>query len=219
MLGKVFNGNNIFFRTMGKLGDFMCLNLLYLITCLPIVTIGASTCALYDVLYQIGEGTEGNCLGRFWDSWRTHFKRATLYWCICLLLGVVLGAGVLGVGLMNGSMQILFRGVAVIGGILWLGIAFFGLILIAWTELSVRLSLYDALLITVGSLPWLALNMLVTCLPAIVILTMHIRIVAWALPMFLLFGIVLLDYMKMFAYKQALKKYGLLAKENEDGIR
>lgn len=197
----------------------MRLNLLYLFSCIPVITIGASTCALYDTLYGISEGTEGNVLRRFFAAWKRRWKRATAYWGICLLLGAFLGAGVLGVRLMSGGVRMLFWSMAVLGGILWLGVACFGLILIAWTELPVTRSLYDALLITAGSLPWLAFTVGITCLPAIVILTMHIRIVAWVLPMLLLFGIVLLDYMKLFAYRRALKKYGLLAKENEDGIR
>ena len=47
------------FRLMGRLGDFMCLNILYLLTSLPVVTAGASVSALYDVLYDISRGKEG----------------------------------------------------------------------------------------------------------------------------------------------------------------
>lgn len=218
MLRKVFNGNNIFFRAMGRLGDFICLNIIYIFSCIPIITVGASTCALYDILYDISEGREGHCLVRFWDSFKRHFKRATIYWTLCLLITAFWGTGMCGVRIMNGSIQILFGAVTVILGIFWLGLTFFGLILVAWTELPVRTIVHNASLITLGSLPWLAVSVLITCIPAILILTMHIRIVAYVIPMLILFGIVLLDYMKVFVYKQTLKKYGLLVKENENGI-
>ena len=39
--------DNPFFRFMGKLGDLVILSVLWLLCCLPVVTIGASTTALF----------------------------------------------------------------------------------------------------------------------------------------------------------------------------
>ena len=45
-----FHPENKFFNFMSKIGDFIVLNILFLMTSLPIITIGASSCALSDVL-------------------------------------------------------------------------------------------------------------------------------------------------------------------------
>ena len=63
MRRKLFYGENLFFRLMGRLGDFMCLNILYLLTSLPVVTAGASVSALYDVLYDISSALCGVSAG------------------------------------------------------------------------------------------------------------------------------------------------------------
>lgn len=216
MLERILNGNNIFFRSMGRLGDFMCLNLLYIITCVPIITIGAATSALYDVLYQISKGEDGHCLNRFVRSFHKHLKKATGYWCVCLFLLVFIGMGVLGIFLMSDRIQFLFQGLAVILSILWMGFTCFGLVLIAWTDTPIKMTMKNAFYITLGSFPWLMVSVFLTCLPGITIFTMHIRIVAYIIPMLLLFGVVLLDYFKIFVYKQALKKYELFEKGDEN---
>lgn len=221
MLEKVFNGNNIFFRIMGRLGDFICLNLCYLMACIPIVTIGSATCALYEVLYEIGEGKDGHCMIRFWHAMKKYFKRATIYWCICLFLVGIFCVGMSGVQMMNGRIRMLFQAVSVGYVIFLLGFIFIGLILIAWTETSLRTTMRNAFLITIGSFPWLILNIMITSIPAIIIFTGNVYAVANVLPLFLLFGLVLCDYVKMFIYKKILKKYGLLKgeKESQDDIK
>ena len=45
--------DNKFFSAVSKIGDFIVLNLLFIITCIPVITIGASCCALY---YTIKKG-------------------------------------------------------------------------------------------------------------------------------------------------------------------
>ena len=47
MLQSFFNYDNPIWRFMGRLGDMIVLNLLWLVCSIPVVTIGASTTALY----------------------------------------------------------------------------------------------------------------------------------------------------------------------------
>lgn len=42
-----FSPDSKFFAVMSKIGDFIVLNILFVITCIPIITIGTSFCALY----------------------------------------------------------------------------------------------------------------------------------------------------------------------------
>ena len=90
---RLFNGENLFFRLMGKLGDFMCLNVFYLLTSLPIVTAGASVSALYEVLFDMKRGKDGSCFRRYVQAFQKHFRRATVYWLVCLSLAVFLILG------------------------------------------------------------------------------------------------------------------------------
>lgn len=67
------------------------LNILWFICCLPIVTIGASTTALFYVTLKIAKNEEGNITRAFFHSFRENFKQGTLIWLILLAVGIVLG--------------------------------------------------------------------------------------------------------------------------------
>ena len=45
-MDRLFNMDNKFFTVMGRVADLIMLNVVFLICCLPIVTIGASLTAL-----------------------------------------------------------------------------------------------------------------------------------------------------------------------------
>lgn len=65
---------------LNKMTDLILLNLLYIICCLPIFTIGAATTAMYYVcIISIRQG-DGYVVKRFFKSFRENFKQATLLW-------------------------------------------------------------------------------------------------------------------------------------------
>lgn len=74
-MGKIFNYDNLFFRVTGRIGDLFILNLMWLIGCLPVITIGASTLALYTVIERMQNGEEGYLCRDFWKAYRKHLKR------------------------------------------------------------------------------------------------------------------------------------------------
>lgn len=67
------------------------LNLLWLLCSLPIVTIGASTTALYDVTMRIAEDREGDLTQQFFRAFKSNFRQATTIWLILLVIGIFLG--------------------------------------------------------------------------------------------------------------------------------
>lgn len=67
------------------------LNILWFICCLPIVTVGASTTALFYVTLKVAKDEEGNITKAFFRSFKQNFKKATIIWLILLVVGLVLG--------------------------------------------------------------------------------------------------------------------------------
>lgn len=66
------------------------LNILWLLCCLPIVTIGASTTALFYVTLKIAKNEEGNLTRSFFHSFKENFKQSTIIWLILLTIGIIL---------------------------------------------------------------------------------------------------------------------------------
>ncbi|MGM7668922.1 YesL family protein [Microbacterium sp. A93] len=69
--------------------SFVTLNLLYLLLCLPIVTIGAATAALYQVTIRYSDDESGRPLKDFFPAFVRNFKPASLL-TLALLLPVLL---------------------------------------------------------------------------------------------------------------------------------
>ena len=67
------------------------LNLLWLVCCLPIVTIGASTTALFYVTLKVARNEEGSLTKAFFHSFKENFRQGTIIWLILLTVGIVLG--------------------------------------------------------------------------------------------------------------------------------
>ncbi len=66
------------------------LNVLWFLCCLPIVTAGASTTALFYVTLKVAKDEEGNITKAFFHAFRQNFKKATVIWLILLAAGIVL---------------------------------------------------------------------------------------------------------------------------------
>ncbi len=90
-MSRLFDMDNPFFRTLGKLADLMILNLLFILCSIPIVTIGASFTGMYYVTLKIAENEEGYIAKSFFKSFKQNFRQATIIWLIALVLGIVFG--------------------------------------------------------------------------------------------------------------------------------
>lgn len=84
-----FRQSSLIMRALSLLADVVLLNLLWLGCSIPILTLGASTAALYACLFSRLRGE--SCGARaFFCAFRVHFRRATALWTIALFAGIVL---------------------------------------------------------------------------------------------------------------------------------
>lgn len=75
---------------LGRLGDMFILNILYLLCCVPVVTIGAATTGLYYTTLKMAENRESYVWKDFLKSFRQNFRQATVIWLILLAALAVL---------------------------------------------------------------------------------------------------------------------------------
>ena len=112
--------DNPFWTFMGKLGDLVLLNLLWLLTCLPIVTIGSATTALHYVARKIAAGETYRVFGDFLFSFRENWKEATKLWLAMLGVLILSAADFISGLLTAGAAGSLFRGIGICLIVLWL---------------------------------------------------------------------------------------------------
>jgi uncharacterized membrane protein YesL len=89
-MGGLFNINNGFFRAISRIMDLILLNILWVITSIPIFTIGASTTAVYYVCMKMMRNEEGYVSSDFFRSFKQNFKQSTAIWLLSLLVALIL---------------------------------------------------------------------------------------------------------------------------------
>ena len=77
-MGDLFSMDNPVFHTIGKFCDIICLSLLYIILCIPIVTIGPATTALYYTIVKVIRRERGYIGKEFFHSFKDNFKTGSL---------------------------------------------------------------------------------------------------------------------------------------------
>ena len=87
---KIFDLESPFMQTMGKVADLMWLNILTLICCVPIVTVGAAMTALHYSALKIARNEECYITKDYFKSFKENFKQGTVIWLIQLFIFLVL---------------------------------------------------------------------------------------------------------------------------------
>lgn len=90
MFSGIFNYDNPVWRFIGKFFDVIILNVLWVVCSLPIVTVGASTTAVYYVTLKLVRDEEGSTVKGFFKSFKENFKQSTIIWLILLGAGLIL---------------------------------------------------------------------------------------------------------------------------------
>lgn len=164
-MGELFNLNNKFFQGLNKVVDCFGLSLLWLLCCIPVITAGASTTALYYTVNKVIRHGRGYVWGEFWHAFRTNFKQSTLCWLILFAVTAFLEMDCYimfqyaKAGEKVGMLYIVF--VILIAVFLMWGIYLFPYI--ARFENSMKALLKNVALIALANLPWTVLLFVLFC--------------------------------------------------------
>jgi uncharacterized membrane protein YesL len=80
----MFDQENPFWRFMAKFFNVAYAGFLWFATSIPLITMGASTVALYQYTLQLVRGEEGYVGKTFFAAFKKNFKKATILW-ICMV--------------------------------------------------------------------------------------------------------------------------------------
>ena len=84
------NYDNIFIRMLSRVGDAMLLSILFVLSCVPIITIGAAFTSLYYTAMKGISGDDGYIWKFYTRSFKQNFKQATGMWMLFLVAFIIL---------------------------------------------------------------------------------------------------------------------------------
>ena len=165
----LFSPDSKFMRIMGRVADLMILNLLYLITCIPVFTMGAATTALYTVCFRLGTDRERGLIRSYLEAFKENFKQSTVLWLILLLCGGTALANTIIFYTMPGVFHWCFPLFALLF-VLVLLIAAYTFPLLSQFDNRTFATLKNALILSLGTLPRAVLVTLFNIFPVILLL-------------------------------------------------
>jgi uncharacterized membrane protein YesL len=89
-MSNFFNAENKLWSGINSAVDAILLNLMWLITCIPIFTVGASTTAFYYATHKVIRNQRSGIWTEYWASFKLNFKQATKTWLLFLVMFLVL---------------------------------------------------------------------------------------------------------------------------------
>ena len=86
---NMFSYDSPAISALNKAADLILVNLLFLVTCLPVITIGAAQSALFAVAFRWAE-REDTGVKKYWAAFRSNVRGSLLPWSIMLAAGAAL---------------------------------------------------------------------------------------------------------------------------------
>lgn len=196
----IFRYDNPIFRFISKIFDLLLLSIIWLVCCLPIITIGASSCALLYVTMKLVKSWNINILQTFFKGFKDNFKKGTTIWLFLLVFGLILSMDIYFWSNLSGPLFYVFVGVTCILIAVFVVIFLYAFALQAYFENSVRQTIRNAFLI--GIINWRSTIPLLLFIALIAYLCVKISIAFIVVPMFLMGVIALIlstHYVRVFA--------------------
>ncbi len=89
-MNNIFSSENKFFRIVTKIIHMIFVSFLWLLCCIPVFTIGASTSALYYTVERNIKHDLGYPAQMFFRSFRRSFRQSTIVWLVLFGLFLIL---------------------------------------------------------------------------------------------------------------------------------
>lgn len=199
---NLFHIDSPIVRILNLLSDLFILHILWLIYSLPVITIGASTTALYYAMMKRIQTDDGTIFHNFHSSFRSNFKQSTILWIFMFLVGMILLLDFYFCNLMQGTIKtILFIPYILI----LLPYCFTSLYLFpvqAKFDNSIKQNLKNAFLMSLIHLPYTFLLILFPIV-MVVILLLSPKLLGF----FILFGMGAYSYLTSHIYIRVFRRY------------
>lgn len=89
-MGGIFSLDNPLMQGINKVIDCIFLSILWVIFSIPLITLGASTSALYYTANKTIRNGRGYVWQQFWKGFKSSFKQSTLLWLIFGVIALIL---------------------------------------------------------------------------------------------------------------------------------
>lgn len=202
---KIIDPDSPLLQALGKLSDVVFCNIMFVIFSLPIITIGASSSALYSCMQKLIDDREDDLIVRdFLRAFKANFRQATVIWLLALVIILIL----LAFFFVTSQMLDVLGRIYLLPFFLMVFLFLCGYQYLFPIQSRYRLKVKDiiknAYLMSLAALPWTLLSILL--LVGSLFLTFKMMTFDMGLFIWAMLGFGLLAYMNTLMFRQAFKK-------------
>ena len=214
---KLFNPDSRIMIFLSRVADLVILNILWLVCCIPVVTIGASTTAMYHVIRHWQKDSVSSIMRDFFQSFKDDFKQATPVYLILLIptVAVVMNAMLIFNPENSAAVPSYLLVIWFISALILLFISSFVYPVMAFFADSIFKTLRNAMVLALANLPRTILISILNLLP-VILLFVNLSFFLQSSIFWLLIGGALVAYLNMSILKPVFKK--LVPSEFEDTV-
>ena len=92
---KIFSFEGGLMRSISKFTDCICLSIMFLLCCIPVITIGTALSSLYYAIYKVVRHDRGYIFQEYVSAFRDNFKQTVPVWLLALAVIVAAVTAVL----------------------------------------------------------------------------------------------------------------------------
>ncbi len=193
-------------RFLGRVGDILLLNIVFVVTSIPVITIGTALSALYTVAMKLVRGEDPAIIKEYLKAYKRNFKPATICWLFMAVIGVLLFVDFRLVAVFSGTAYTVMRLLlAMILGI-WLLTFLYLFPYIARFENTILNSMKNALFLSVAHIPS-TLMMLGVAIGLLIITLFTSKTFVIGTILWTFFGFAILSYVQSFLLCRIFTKY------------
>jgi len=180
-------------RGVGIASELVFLNILWILTSLPVVTIGASTAAMYRVVLDMHLQIDGSNVKRYFLAWKENWKQATMLWLPTLAVLVLFFFVFQSFEILDGSLGLAVKLLLCFVTLATLMINAYGYAYLCFFEDTLSTVVKNAIGLAVQKLPVTAGIVLINIAP-IILLVFSVELFMILLIFWLLIGVALSSY-------------------------
>jgi uncharacterized membrane protein YesL len=161
--------DNRVYRWFEVATDFFLLNLMWLVACVPVVTVFPSTAAMFGVVRDWSRGKEGGLVRAFASRFRENFAQSLLVGVLWVLFGTALVLDFFVAGRLSLVPEVVMKSLLVLATVLYVSASVFLFPVMVHYEMGWKALVKNSLLFSIGRLPTTAACLLF--LTAVAVLT------------------------------------------------
>ena len=207
-MGKLLDYENPILSFMSKLVDLMLLNVLTILCCVPIVTIGVSITAAHYTALKMHRG-ESYVWRNFWESFKENFKQSTIIWIIFAMFFMVEYLAF--ITLSNGTTEtdLTMQGVIIATGV-------FGVCFMLWV-FPLQSKFVNKIWKTIYTSFVMTFKHIIRTVLLLALFVLPFLLPAEGFPVILLFGFSVPIYLSAIIYNKPFKKMEKIVLESLEG--